>query len=102
MSINSTILHMLITARLLHVASPEYRQKKAAKKARKAAEKAEMNELLLKKPLAATSLILSSVCVLGIPFFLFYPGVSAWWSLASFGAAIMFFILSLIAGSEWH
>lgn len=28
MSINSTILHMLITARLLHVASPEYRKKK--------------------------------------------------------------------------
>lgn len=98
MSTNSTILHLLIGARLLQVASPEYRKKKAERKARNAAEKGQMNEMAQNKPLAFFLLLLCAICTLGILFFLLYPGVSAWWALACLLGAIAFFFLAVATG----
>ena len=94
----STILHLLIGARLLHVASPEYRQKKAEREARKAAEKAELNEMATSDPLKFIMLMLCALCAIGVPFFLFYPGVSAWWSLACVFGGLFFFFLAIVTG----
>ena len=92
----ATILHLLIGARLIHVASPEYRKRKAERKVRKAEEKAELNEMANSEPLKFVTLLLCAICALGIPFFLFYPDVSAWWALVSLVGALVSFVISII------
>lgn len=102
MNTNPTVLRLLIGARLLHVASPKYRRKKAERNARKVAEKVEMNELVKNEPPAFFLLLMCAICVLGIPFFLLYPGVSAWWSLACLLGTIVFFLMAVVAGDNSH